>query len=164
MIPFITDTLGWRFLLAFVLSVSLWARLTLDQNPERQDIYPTEIPVEVRGLPDNLIVSNDIQPIKVRIAAPQDSWRQLQVGSFRASVDLNNATPGLEQPDVQVEVSDPNVRVLERIPSKATVRTTSACAPVMSTSPVFRTVTDPNTAGSPTICTLAGSTVMAPCQ
>src|SRR5690348_2783502 len=105
MLPFVTDTLGWRFLLAFILSVTLWARLTLEQNPERRDIYPTEIPVEARGLPPNLVVANDIQPIKVRIAAPQESWRQLQVGSFRASVDLSGATPGLSQPDVQVEVS-----------------------------------------------------------
>src|SRR5207302_3955224 len=112
-----TDTLGWRFLLAFVLSVTLWARLTLDQNPERNDVYPTEIPVEARGLPPNLVVGNDIQPIKVRIAAPQASWTQLAVGSFRASVDLSNATPGLTQADVQVEVSDPNVRVVDRVPS-----------------------------------------------
>jgi YbbR domain-containing protein len=78
--------------------------------------------VEARGLPPNLVVANDIQPIKVRIAAPQESWRQLQVGSFRASVDLSGASPGLSQPDVQVEVSDPNVRVLERIPAKVNVR------------------------------------------
>ena len=122
MIPFITDTLGWRFLLAFVLSVSLWARLTLEQNPERRDIYPTEIPVEARGLPANLIVANDIQPIKVRIAAPQQSWSRLGVGSFRASVDLSAAAAGLAQPEVQVEVADPDVRVLDRIPARVTVR------------------------------------------
>jgi YbbR domain-containing protein len=122
MIPFVTETLGWRFLLAFVLSVALWARLTLDQNPERRDVYPSEIPVEVRGLATNLVVANEIQPIKVRISAPRESWTRLSVASFRAVVDLSNATAGLAQPEVQVEVSDPEVRVLERIPSRVTVR------------------------------------------
>src|SRR6478752_1343986 len=73
MIPFVTDTLGWRFLLAFVLSVTLWARLTLDQNPERRDIYPTEIPVEARGLSQKFVVANDLQPITVRIEELRES-------------------------------------------------------------------------------------------
>jgi YbbR domain-containing protein len=119
---FFTETLGWRFLLALVLSATLWARLTLEQNPERRDVYPTEIPVEQKGLAPNLVVANDIQPIKVRIAAPQDSWRNLQASSFRAFVDLSNATPGLQQPEVQVEVVDPDVRVLQRIPALVNVR------------------------------------------
>lgn len=122
MIQFITDTLGWRFLLSFVLAVTLWARLTLEQNPERREIYPTEIPVEVTGLPSNLVVANDIQPVKLRIGAPQESWRRLQASSFRAVVDLSRASPGLEQPDVNVEVSDPDVRILDKIPSKVSVR------------------------------------------
>lgn len=122
LISLVTDTLGWRFLFALVMSVTLWARLTLDQNPERQDLYPTEIQVEARGLPGTLVVANEIQPIKVRIAAPQDSWRFLGASSFRATVDLTGAAPGLVQPDVQVEVVDPNVRVLQRIPSKVNVR------------------------------------------
>ena len=122
MIQFITDTLGWRFLLALVLSTTLWARLTLEQNPERRDVYPSEIPVEPRGLPPNLVVANEIQPIKVRIAAPQASWSQLGVGSFNATVDRSNAQPGLAQPEVQVDVADPNVRVIERMPSRVNVR------------------------------------------
>jgi YbbR domain-containing protein len=119
---FITETLGWRFLLAFVLSATLWARLTLEQNPERQDVYPSEIPVEVRGLPNTLVVANDMPSVKVRIAAPQESWRSLSVGSFRALVDLSTASPGLLEAPVQVEVSDPEVRILQVIPAKVTLR------------------------------------------
>ena len=122
MIPFITETLGWRFLLALVLSTTLWARLTLEQNPERRETYPSDIPVEVRGLPPNLVVANEIQPIKVRVAAPQTSWSQLGVGSFRATVDLSDAKPGLAQPEVQVDVADPNVRVIDRVPARINVR------------------------------------------
>ena len=122
MIQFASDTLGWRFLLALVLSATLWARLTLEQNPARQDVYPSDITVEARGMPASLVIANDIPPIRVKIAAPQESWKHLGVGSFRAVVDLSSAHSGLSQPAVQVEVSDPDVRVLEAIPSKVSVR------------------------------------------
>ncbi|MGH2355927.1 MAG: CdaR family protein, partial [Chloroflexota bacterium] len=123
MVSFVTDTLGWRFLFALVLSVTLWARLTLEQNPERRDIYPTEISVEVRGLPNNLVVANDVQPVRLRIAAPQNSWRRFEPGvSFRALVDVSGVTPGLVQREVQVQVSDPDVQVLEVIPAEVSLR------------------------------------------
>jgi YbbR domain-containing protein len=119
---FLTDTLGWRFLLAFAVSVTLWARLTLDQNPQRVDVYPTEISVEARSLPPNLVVANELPPVKLRLAAPQESWKFFEPGSFRVWVDLSGARPGLVQADVFVETSDPQVRVLETTPSKLSVR------------------------------------------
>lgn len=122
MLPFITETLGWRFLLALILSLTLWARLTLAQNPERVDVYPTDIPVEVRNLPAGLVVANDIPAVKLRIAAPQESWRFLEPSSFRATVDLGNASPGLMQADINVESVDPQVRILESTPSKESLR------------------------------------------
>ena len=121
MTGFLTETLGWRFLLALVISGSLWARLTLEQNPQRVDLYPTELPVEARGLPTTLVVANELPTVKVRVAVPQELWSSLTPGSFRVSVDLTGAKAGLEQADVVVE-TDPSVRVLEVTPSKVSVR------------------------------------------
>lgn len=122
MVHFITETLGWRFFLSVILSVTFWARLTLEQNPERRDTYPTEIPVEARGLPAGLVVANDIPPVKLRIAAPQENWRFLEPSSFRAIVDLSDSQSGLVQADVQVEAVDPEVRIIERTPQKVSLR------------------------------------------
>ena len=97
---FLTETLGWRFLFALLLSIALWARLTLEQNPERRDLYPTDIPVEASGLSPGLVVANEVQPVRLRISAPSQSWRTLEPGSFRAQVDLSGVTPGLVQRDV----------------------------------------------------------------
>jgi YbbR domain-containing protein len=119
---FLTETLGWRFLFALVLSIALWSRLTLEQNPERRDLYPTEIPVEAGSMPNGLVVANDIQPVRLRISAPSQSWRTLEPVSFRAKVDLADISPGLVQRDVQVEVSDPEVKVLEVMPARVSVR------------------------------------------
>jgi len=119
---FLADTLGWRFLLSLVLSITLWARLTLDQNPQRVDVYPTEIPVEARGLPANLVVANELPTVRVKVSAPQESWRFLEPSSFRVSVNLDQAGAGIVQPEVTVETPDPNVRVLEITPAKVSLR------------------------------------------
>jgi len=119
---FLADTLGWRFLLSLVLSITLWARLTLDQNPQRVDVYPTEIPVEARGLPANLVVANELPAVRVKVSAPQESWRFLEPSSFRVSVNLAQAGPGIVQPEVTVETPDPNIRVLEVTPAKVSLR------------------------------------------
>ena len=121
MTSFITETLGWRFLLALVISGSLWARLTLEQNPQRVDLYPTELPVEARGLPTSLVLANELPTVRVRVSAPQESWQSMAVSSFRVSVDLASAKPGIVQADVAVE-TDPSIRVLEVTPSKVSVR------------------------------------------
>ena len=77
----------WRFGLALSVAVVLWASLTFAQNPEREDVYPTDIPIEVRGLAPTLVVANELGSVRVRIVAPEDSWRRLQASSFRATLD-----------------------------------------------------------------------------
>ena len=112
----------WRFALALVVAIVLWVRLTIDQNPEREDLYPTDIPIEVRGLAPTLLVANETGAVRVRISAPEDSWRRLQASSFRATIDLNQAGPGLQQREVMVECSDPDVRLVSHSPPKVAVR------------------------------------------
>ena len=58
------EALGWRLLLALVLSVAIWAGLTLERNPQRQEVFPSELTVEITGLPANLIVLNEVVPIQ----------------------------------------------------------------------------------------------------
>ena len=116
------EALGWRLLLALVLSVAIWAGLTLERNPQRQEVFPSELTVETTGLPANLVVVNEVSSIRVRVNAPVESYRRLQAASFRASVDLRDVAPGLHQFPVAVEVSDPQVEIIEAIPSHVDVR------------------------------------------
>ncbi len=116
------EALGWRLLLALVLSVAIWAGLTLERNPQRQEVFPSELTVEITGLPANLIVLNEVVPVRVRVNAPVESYRRLQSTSFVASVDLRGAGPGLHRFPVQVEVSDPQVEIIEVLPNDVDVR------------------------------------------
>lgn len=112
----------WRFALALSVAVVLWVSLTIAQNPEREDAYPTDIPIEIRGLAPPLVVANELGSVRVRIVAPEDSWRRLQASSFRATLDLSQLPPGLHQRDIAVECSDPDVRMQTWGPAKVSVR------------------------------------------
>ena len=112
----------WRFALALSVAVVLWVSLTIAQNPEREDAYPTDIPIEVRGLAPTLVVANELGSVRVRIVAPEDSWRRLQASSFRATLDLSQLPAGLHQRDIAVECSDPDVRMQAWSPAKVAVR------------------------------------------
>jgi YbbR domain-containing protein len=112
----------WRFFLALSVAVVLWVGLTIAQNPEREDGYPTDIPIEVRGLAPTLVVANELGSVRVRIGAPEESWRRLQASSFRATLDLSQLPAGLHQRAVLVECSDPDVRLQSWTPAKVSVR------------------------------------------
>jgi YbbR domain-containing protein len=101
-----------RYLLSLALSITLWSVVTASENPERVDWFPTRIPIETRGLPQGLVIKGEIAPVRLRIAAPRESWSRLQESNFVAYVNLSGAEPGVREAEVRVEVSDPRVRVL----------------------------------------------------
>ncbi len=108
--------------LAVLLSTSLWVLVINDQNPERTDTPDISIPVEVTKVPPGLVVMNSLEPVRFKIRAPKDTWNSLRTSSFRAYVDLSHQGPGIQAVPVIPEVSDPQVRVLEVVPSTVSVR------------------------------------------
>ncbi len=108
--------------LALLLSTSLWVLVVNDQNPERTDTPDIAIPVEISKVPPGLVVMNNLESVRFKIRAPKDKWLSIRTGSFRASVDLTRLGPGIQAVPVVPEVSDPQVRVLEVVPSTVSVR------------------------------------------
>jgi YbbR domain-containing protein len=109
-------------ILAIIVSLALWVLVVSDQNPERTDTPDLLIPVEITNVPPGLAVMNTLDPVRFRIRAPRDRWDGLQVASFRASVDLSQMRPGIQQVPIRAEASDPQVRVLEVMPQTVSVR------------------------------------------
>ncbi|MER3398306.1 MAG: hypothetical protein C4315_10990 [Chloroflexota bacterium] len=110
--------------ISLLLALVLWFFVGNDQALSRQGTFPIQIPVELVNKPAYLEVypPGSLEPVTVRISAPEDSWSRLRPNSFRAVVDLRNAREGVQQVPVQVTSSDPNVRVLQVIPPAITVR------------------------------------------
>ena len=108
--------------LALLLSTTLWVLVVNDQNPERIDTPDIAIPVEISKVPPGLVVMSNLEPVRFKIRAPKDRWTSLRSSSFRAVVDLSQLGPGIHAVPVVPEASDPQVRVLEVIPSTVSVR------------------------------------------
>jgi YbbR domain-containing protein len=113
-----------RMLLSLTLSVALWTVVTTSENPERVDWFVSQIPVETRGLPPDLVVKSagEAPSVRVRISAPRENWSRLQESSFIAYMSVARSEPGLTQADVRVEVSDPQVHIIEVRPAQLSIR------------------------------------------
>ncbi len=111
-------------IISLLLALVLWFFVGNDQTLSRQGTFPVQIPVELVNKPAylELYPPGSIEPVTVRISAPEDSWSRLRPNSFRAVADLRNAREGVQQVPVQVTSSDPSVRILQVIPAAVTVR------------------------------------------
>jgi len=109
-------------LLSLVLSTILWVLVSNDLNPARVDVFPNPIPVQTNNIPPGMAVFSVIDPVKIRISAPQELWSRLRSDSFTAYVDLSKATPGAQSYPVIIQRPDPQISIREVIPDKVTVR------------------------------------------
>jgi YbbR domain-containing protein len=111
-------------IISLALAVALWFFVGTDQTLSRQGTFPVQIPVELVNKPAYLEIypPGSVEPVTVRISAPEDSWSRLRPTSFRAVADLRNSKEGVQQVPVQVTSSDPDVRILQVSPPAVTVR------------------------------------------
>lgn len=110
-------------LLSLLLAFVLWIFVTEGQNPTRSGIFPLGIPVEPANLPPGMAMVGAIEPIKVRISAPEDVWDRLAVEDFRAVADLSQASLGQQTAPVHVRVvGKKDVQVESMVPERVAVR------------------------------------------
>ena len=108
--------------LSVLLGVSLWVFVTEEQNPTVVDTFPVPIAVDSVNVASGIAVANAVEPVQVRLSAPEDRWEQLTSANFRAIVDLNGLEAREQQVAVRVEVTGVrSVRVLEVVPETVLV-------------------------------------------
>jgi len=110
-----------RALIAVALACALWIVVQNEQNPDRTDIPALTVPVEVVNVPPGLVVVSEPPEIQVRVRIPSESWSLLRPGSFRATADASNASPGVNELPIRVEALEPRVRQVDPIPPLANV-------------------------------------------
>jgi YbbR domain-containing protein len=112
-----------RTVLSIILAFGLWVVVLNEQNPERTQMTPFQIPVEVERIPDGVTLVTDQQPtVQLWVRAPENVWPRLRQDSFRAYVDASGSTAGLRELPVQVEINDAQVRAAEPRPSSVRIR------------------------------------------
>ncbi len=110
-------------LIALILATLVWVAAINEQNPPREDNYIQGIPIEVIPPAEGLITTDDLpDTVRLRLRAPESSWRALTPSKFEATLDLSGLPAGFNDVPVQVQVSDPQVEIIDRRPQSVSVR------------------------------------------
>jgi YbbR domain-containing protein len=109
-------------LLSLALAVTLWAFVTEEENPTRIDFFPGAVPVETVNVPEGLAVASLSEAaVSVRVSAPENVWKDLTVGDFRAVADLSTAKARENTITLRFQSKRRDVEVVEVDPQQITV-------------------------------------------
>lgn len=88
-----TREINWRYLaLAFILSLSLWVFVTIQDNPMAEQLF--EVPVDYVNLADNLAISDKAETVKLRLSGTANILDNVAASDIRVYVDLTGAVLG----------------------------------------------------------------------
>ncbi len=118
---------GEIFSLAFLsilLAFFFWVVATEAQDPMLERPYPASIPIEIRNIPDGMILYGEKDAeARVVLRAPESLWAVLQapLGDIEVYVDLSGAEPGQLTVPVQVDVNRHPTQLLSVSPVEITL-------------------------------------------
>lgn len=102
-------------LLSVVLAIAVWWIAINQENPLVTADLEERVPVTVVGLGENVVIVEDLsnEAVRLRLRAPRNSWTDLTVADFRATLDLTGLGAGEHDVAVQVKSVDPQVGILD---------------------------------------------------
>ena len=102
------------FLMAFALAVTIWIMAVNDTDPVNMRTYPQGIPIEVKGLSSDLVITNQLpSDVTVSLSAPTSLWQTLidSPELIHASIHLTDLEEGSYEIPVDVKVDAKPVKV-----------------------------------------------------
>lgn len=133
--------------MSFVAAFAVWFVVQDIEDPRVRAVVPGDanqyIRVEAVNLPDDYIVLNEPQPVRVEVEARQSDIEDLQGSDFRATVDVRQLFAGGSSPiegelaslPVSVESRRNGVRVLSVVPPTVQVSVVRAETKEIAVSP-----------------------------
>lgn len=152
-------------LMALILAVIVWLVAVEQQNPYQRGVFPTTIPLQVRGqLAENLQTLQDLgkTSVTLTIGAPKLTWDILSANDFNAYIDLEGLEAGTNNIEVQVLPLNPEVDILDLQPQRLRVQVEPV---ITKTVPIQVTIMDAPAVGydeQPAIVAPAFITVTGP--
>ena len=107
-------------IISIILAVGLW--VVVDANKSKISNYPGKIPIEYKGLKNNLAAINDVQQVGIKIFTDKNIWQQLSSSTFIARVDLTGLEEGVYELPINVTSSTLGVQIVETSPANVMVR------------------------------------------
>ncbi len=111
-------------LLAFLLSAAVWASAVLANDPNRDDIIAGNVPLQVVGLEDDLILLNTLpEEVVIRMRAPESVWETLVANPdlVSAIIDFSEVESGQYVLPVEVTLNLAPAEILEIQPTELSV-------------------------------------------
>jgi len=106
-------------LLSLLLAVVLWVYVANEQNPLEEQQFKS-IPVAVRGVGSNLVVSQQPGTVNLKVQAKQNIISELRLKTLEAFIDLSGLGTGKHSVLVQVKVPA-DVKVTDLTPDRVDV-------------------------------------------
>ncbi|MGC9350032.1 MAG: CdaR family protein [Anaerolineae bacterium] len=92
--------------LSLILAFFFWAVATEAEDPTIRDTYGSTLPVEIRGLPEDMIAYGaENARVRVEIRAPASVWDDLSADAIDAYLVLSDVETGTLEVPVQVAIS-----------------------------------------------------------
>ncbi|MEW6716633.1 MAG: CdaR family protein [Chloroflexota bacterium] len=113
------------FLLAFAMAVAVWVSAVVMADPDKEELFPRPIPIQIIGLePSLLLVGSIPQQAEITLRAPTSVWDQLLSDSeaIQITADLTGLEAGTYIVPLQPKINTEPVRIISLQPD--TIRLT----------------------------------------
>lgn len=109
-------------ILSLFLAVLVWIAAVREQNPPREADYDQSVPIEVIPPVAGLVTTDSLPAtVRLRLVAPNSSWVSLTPAKFKALLDLSQLTEGFNDVPIRVNISDPQVRIVDQVPKDVSI-------------------------------------------
>jgi YbbR domain-containing protein len=108
-------------LTAIILAVIVWVSAVVASDPYEEQILNRPVQIEIIGQDPNLqVMGNIARNVTLVLRAPASVWNQLNNDpqSVRAWIDLSSLGPGSHDVPVQVQITQPLVRIVSQDPQQ----------------------------------------------
>lgn len=121
MLRWIWNNLG-TLALAFFLAVTVWIVAVNLDDPIVERTAPEPIPIEVSGLPEDLLIVGDVpEAAEVTLRAPESVWSQLQPEDIHLSIDLSDMAAGTYEVRLRPEVNQKATQITQVNPATVSI-------------------------------------------
>jgi YbbR domain-containing protein len=122
MLRWLRDNLG-SLILAFVMSLMVWASAVNAADPSQESVFPEPIPIHVVGLAEDLVVVGTYTgEAQVSLRAPRSVWDQLTAQDIHVEADLADLGAGIHRVDLNWRIDIGPAHVLSLDPRSLELR------------------------------------------
>ncbi|MBI5412387.1 hypothetical protein HZA43_04445 [Candidatus Peregrinibacteria bacterium] len=102
-------------LLALLIGTIFWAGVVTTNNNVRT--YDGRLEIKPFNLAENLVIANEIEPVRLRVAAPNDVFANLSERGFEVYIDLKGLGEGEYTVPINVTPQNPKITIARVLPA-----------------------------------------------